>query len=53
MTRCTVCNQVHSHRQHAASVLQGRIGQEQVNLDASEIWQEIESSKRRGCWGGG
>ena len=45
--------QVHSHLQHAASVLQGRTGQEQVTLDASEIWKEIESSKRGGVWGGG
>ena len=45
--------QVHSHLQHATSVLQGRTGQEQVTLDASEIWQEIELSKRGGGWGGG
>ena len=45
--------QEHSHLQHAASVLQGRTGQEQVTLDASEIWQEIESSKRGGVLGGG
>ena len=42
--------QVHSRLQRAASVLQGRTGQEQVTLHASEGWQEIESSKR--CWGG-
>ena len=55
MTRCiALCvMQVHSHLQHAASVLQGRTGQEQVTLDASEIWQEIESSKRGGVLGGG
>ena len=35
------------------SVLQGRTGQEQVTLDAREIWQEIESSKRGGDRGGG
>ena len=40
--------QVHSHLQHATSVLQGRTGQEQVTSDASEIWQEIESSKKCG-----
>ena len=39
--------QVHSRLQRAASVLQGRTGQEQVTLHASEGWQEIES------WGGG
>ena len=36
--------QVHSRLQHVAIVLEGRTGQEQVTLDASEIWQEIESS---------
>ena len=33
--------QVHSRLQRAASVLQGRTGQEQVTFDASDIWQEL------------
>ena len=45
--------QVHSRLQRAASVLQGRTGQEQVTFDASDISQEIEQCKGDRGWGGG